>query len=143
VIAPPCAVHAFVEDAVARPDVQGGPVVAATHHHVVDAPPQLQLPVPVLGGHEWVLGGEGVPRLPWMSGPPCIPVADAHAAQGLPPAQEAHARRVRGGVKVPGKHNVHLSSRGELLYGPCRDHRLQLALVLEGELPVGQVVDEQ
>jgi hypothetical protein len=32
---------------------------------------------------------------------------------------------------------------GDLLYGARRDDRLLLALVLEGELPVGQVVDEQ
>src|SRR5215203_649410 len=31
----------------------------------------------------------------------------------------------------------------DLLYGPRRDDRLKLALMLEGELPVGQVIDKQ
>ena len=38
---------------------------------------------------------------------------------------------------------MQVASLGELLYGPRRNHRLQLTLVLEGELPVGQVVYEQ
>ena len=49
-----------------------------------------------------------------------------------------------GGVEVAGQdHVTKAASLSYLLYGPRRDHRLQLTLVLEGELPVWQMVDEQ
>src|SRR5215218_8237605 len=78
-------------------------MVAATYHHVVDAPPQLQLPVPVLRGDQRVLGGEAVPLLAWVGAPPGVAVANAHTSQGLPPAPEAHTGRVGGGVEVSGQ----------------------------------------
>src|SRR5829696_2779726 len=80
-----------------------------------------------------------------MCAAPCITVAHAHVSQRLPPAPEAHARRVGGGVEVAGQAHVTqaVAPFADLLYGARRDDRLKLALVLEGELPVGKVVDEQ
>src|SRR5829696_4978707 len=80
-----------------------------------------------------------------MCAAPCITVAHAHVSQRLPPAPEAHARRVGGGVEVAGQDHVTqaVAPFADLLYGARRDDRLKLALVLEGELPVGKVVDEQ
>src|ERR687890_519825 len=119
-------------------------MVDTAHHHIVDAPPQLQLPVPVLGSNQRISGGESVPLLPWMCAGPRIAVAHAHVSQRLPSAQEAHARCVGGGVEVAGQDYVQVVALlADLLYSARCDDRLKLALVLEGELPVGQVVDEQ
>src|ERR671921_1097785 len=119
-------------------------MVGTAHHHIVDAPPQLQLPVPVLGRNQRISGGESVPLLLWMCAAPCITVANAHTSQGLPPAPEAHTGRIWGGVEVAGQDHVQaFAPFSALLYGAPREDRLKLALVLEGQLPVGQVVDEQ
>src|SRR5215203_3094293 len=139
VVACPDSVYRLVEDALASLYVQCGPVGAAAHEDVVDPTPRLQLPVPVLRRHQRVLGGEAVAGLPGVGASPGVAVADAQAAQGLQTAPKAHACRLWGGVEVAGQDHVPEDGAilGDLLHEPPDDNRLQLALVLVGELPVG------
>src|SRR5215204_2643031 len=141
VVTAPDPVYGLVEDALAVADVEGGAVVGAAHEHVVD--PSAQLPVPVLGRHQRILGCEGLAWLVGMRAPPGVPVTDAHASQGLPATPEAHAGRVGRRVEITGQVYMQVATLGDLLDGPSDDNSLQLALVLEGELPVGQMVYEQ
>ena len=82
-------------------------------------------------------------RISGMLALPGVPVADARAAQGLTARPEAHTGRVRIGIEVAGQHHVQTPPASALLHELRGSHGLQLALMLEVQLPIGQVVDEQ
>jgi hypothetical protein len=137
----PDAVDRLVEDARARRDVQGGSVVDAAHHDVVD--PSAALLRPGSLRQQPVVGGEGVPGVVGVDALPGVPVADAGAFQRLAAAPEMHAGRLRNGVEVAGDDHVQAPPADQRLDGPGRRHGLQFALVLEVEPEVGVVVGEQ
>ncbi len=101
-VAAPNPVRGFVEDALARPDVQGKTAVGAPHHHVVDPAARLQRPV-VATGHQRIVRRKRVAGVSGMNALPGVPLADALVTQGLQAAPETHAGRVGGGVKVAGQ----------------------------------------
>src|SRR5215218_1245690 len=143
VVARQHAVYRLVEDALAGDDLERGTVAATADHYVVDPAAKLQRPV-VAAGHQRVARRERVTGNPRVGALPGVPVADARATQGLQPAPEAHASRVGGSVEVAGQdHVAHLPLAQQILYEARGRHSLQLALVLEAQLPQGVVVGEQ
>src|SRR5215211_3473872 len=95
-IAAPGAVDRFVEDALARRDLERrATVLPAADQDVVDP---LERLIPV--GHVRVLRGEGVARLARVRALPGVAVTDAHPVQRLLAGPEADAGRVWRGVEV-------------------------------------------
>src|SRR5918998_6398076 len=143
VVTRPHAFYRLVEDALAAGDLERGTMVAAADHYIVDPATQLQRPV-AAAHHERVARRECVTGIHGVGAFPGVPVADARVTQGLQPAPEAHASRVGGSVEVAGQdHVAYLPLAQQILYEARGRHSLQLALVLEAQLPRGVVVGEQ
>src|SRR5215216_804383 len=143
VVARPHAVYRLVEDALAGGDIERGTMVAAADHCVVDPAAQLKRPV-AAAGHQGVARRERVTGIDGVGALPGVPGADARVTQGLQPAPEAHASRVGGSVEVAGQdHVAYLPLAQQTLYEARGRHSLQLALVLEAQLPRGVMVGEQ
>ncbi|MGW0537403.1 hypothetical protein [Streptomyces sp. NPDC003032] len=66
--------------------------------------------------------------------------ARADALEGLQPAPEAHAGRVRVGVHVASQHHVRF---GPLSQESDGDHSLQFPLALVVDLEIREVIDQQ
>jgi hypothetical protein len=105
VVTGPHAIYRLVEDTLAGSDVEGGTVVAAPYHHVVEPASQLQRPV-VATVHQRIVRRERVAGVSGMNALPGVPLADALVTQGLQAAPETHAGRVGGGVEVSGQDHV-------------------------------------
>ena len=73
---------------------------------------------------------------------PSISVADARAVQGLAPRDEADVGSLRFGREVAGENDVRVACADELFEEARRGECLELALALEIELPVRNVVRE-
>src|SRR5215204_76046 len=137
-VAGPHAVYWFVEHTRAGGDLEGRPVVSAAHEDVVDPSER-----PVGGSHQRVVRRVCVARISGMGALPSVPVAHAHAAQGLAATPEAHAGRIGIGIEVTGHHHVHTAPINELLHEPRSGNGLKLPLILEVQVVRGQVVDKQ
>ena len=137
-VAGPHAVYWFVEHTRAGGDLEGRPVVSAAHEDVVDPSER-----PVGGSHQRVVRRVCVARISGMDALPSVPVAQAHAAEGLAATPEAHAGRIGFGIEVTGHHHVHTAPINELLHEPRSGNGLKLPLILEVQVVRGQVVDKQ
>src|SRR5213082_1827509 len=133
-VARPHAIDRFVEDTRASRDLEGGSSVVTTAHEDVVDP--AERPVPI--SHQRIAGCECVARICGIRALPAVPVADAGTAQGLTARPEAHTGRVGSGIEVTGQHHVQTAPASALLYEPRSGHALQLALILEIQLPIGQ-----
>src|SRR5207248_774235 len=125
VVARPNALEGSIEDPFAGRDLQGRPLVlAAADEDVVDSPEG-----PVTADHDRGLGRERVPGVAGVHALPGVAIADARAAERLPPCPEARARGLGVSVEVGGDDYVPRSVGGQLVEEACRGDCLKLALV--------------